>query len=402
MRKTVLLSALLATALFATNGDNMIGIGTESRALGGTGVAMNVGTDSVFRNPAWLVDIDGFNATFGGTLFMPDVHASVGPQMFGNGQETKSDADLSLIPSVSHTSHITDDLSFGVGMFGVSGMGVDYRNQDPRKGLGNMRTSLQYLRFVPSLSYKYENWRIGGGITLAYGMLNLSAVMPSVTAQTPQQMQATAQQRGGGQSEDFGFGFQLGVGYYVMPNLTLGAYYQSKISTTYEKAFDFNTDGVYDDLKLDQPAEYGIGIGYTMAHMRMTFDYRRIAWSDADGYDTFEWDDQDVFAFGLGYQADEALELRVGYNYATSPLHDKTFVGSPAFPAAKLAYFNTLGFPAYSDAHYTFGLGYQLNKSVGIDLSYVYAPKVTESTSIYGLEASNEQNSLSVGLRFSY
>ncbi len=409
MTKVLGISLLAATMLHATNGDNLIGVGTQSRAMGGVGVGMGVGTDSVFRNPAWIVDTKGFNASFGATAFMPDVKAKVGPfPMAGNGQEGTSNADFSIIPSVSHSDHITEDLAYGVGMFGVSGMGADYRNDDPNKGLANMRTSLQYMRFVPSISYKVDNWRLGAGLSVAYGALNMSALTPN-NPMDPTQGYA---QRGGGVSEDYGVGAQVGVGYHVMPGLTLGAYYQTQINTKYEDVFDFNNDGVYDDLKLSQPAEAGIGIGYSDSCYGYTIalDYRKIFWSNADGYDAFQWDDQDVIALGGSYKVSQDLILRAGYNYAKSPLSDKTFkpatVSGVPFQAFNIAYFNTLGFPAYSESHITAGLSYELSKTTGFDLAYVYAPKVTESQAATSmtpaLEASNEQNSVSATLRFKF
>ncbi len=409
MTKVLGISLLAATMLHATNGDNLIGVGTQSRAMGGVGVGMGVGTDSVFRNPAWIADTKGFNASFGATAFMPDVKAKVGPfPMAGNGQEGTSNADFSIIPSVSHSDHITEDLAYGVGMFGVSGMGADYRNDDPNKGLANMRTSLQYMRFVPSISYKVDNWRLGAGLSVAYGALNMSALTPN-NPMDPTQGYA---QRGGGVSEDYGVGAQVGVGYHVMPGLTLGAYYQTQINTKYEDVFDFNNDGVYDDLKLSQPAEAGIGIGYSDSCYGYTIalDYRKIFWSNADGYDAFQWDDQDVIALGGSYKVSQDLILRAGYNYAKSPLSDKTFkpatVSGVPFQAFNIAYFNTLGFPAYSESHITAGLSYELSKTTGFDLAYVYAPKVTESQAATSmtpaLEASNEQNSVSATLRFKF
>lgn len=417
MKRVITLSLLTATLAFATNGDNMIGVGAESRAMGGTGIGMGMGTDSVFRNPAWVVDQKGFNASFGATAFMPDVSANIGgpnyapgasSPVIGTGVSVGSDADFSIIPTVSHSDHINENLSYGVGMFGVSGMGVDYRNKSDNFGLGNMRTSLQYMRFVPSLSYKIDDLRLGAGLTVAYGALNMAAVTQSPT-------DGSMGQRSGGLSEDIGFGAQLGLGYHVMPGVTVGAFYQTQVDTEYDGVFDFNGDvgvtptGAYESLKLSQPAEAGIGFGYTSDCKCYSFtaDYRRIMWSDADGYDMFEWEDQDVYALGASYNATDDLILRVGYNYAESPLHDKTFVGSPAFSSPMLAYFNTLGFPAYTDSHFTGGLSYQISKSTGLDVAYVYAPEVEENLDgAFGpgttLSATNEQNSISVALNFKF
>ncbi|MEA2111017.1 MAG: outer membrane protein transport protein [Campylobacterota bacterium] len=385
MKKIILLSIITSSIIHATNGDNLIALGPESRAMGGTGIAYGMGADSVFKNPAWLVDSKGLNGMFGATVFMPDVSASNAGQ--GNGQSATSKADMNLIPEIAITDHISNDLSYGFGMFGVSGMGVDYRNEDPMKGLSSMRTNLQYMRFVPSISYATGDWRLGAGITLSYGSLAMSAMTPDGTADP-----MTMAQRGGGTSEDYGFGAQIGVGYYLSNEITLGAYYQTQVDTEYENVFDFNADGMYDSLKLSQPAEYGLGIAYVRSNYGLTFDYRKIAWSSADGYDRFMWDDQDVFALGFSYEVAD-LTLRAGYNYSENPLSNV----STQDPQS--AYFNIMGFPAFSESHYTAGFGYQLNERLCLDFAYVNSPEVTESYN-GAFEASNGQNSITVAMHY--
>lgn len=395
MKRVVLLSMVTSTILFATNGDNMISLGAESRAMGGTGVGMNMGTDSVFRNPAWLADVEGTEAMFGATYFTPTVKAS---NANANGQTATSQSDQSIIPEVSHAGRINKDFSYGIGMFGVSGMGADYRNEDPNKGLGSMRTNFQFLRFVPSVAYKKENFRIGAGLTMAYGSLDMAAVMPSDPTDP-----STAQQRGGGMSDDLAFGAQLGMGYSITPELKTGLYYQTEVQAEYKAVMDFNMDGVYDDLKLSQPAEYGLGIGYEKNNIKVTADYRKILWSKADGYDAFGWKDQDVYAVGLAYTMDK-LTLRGGYNYAKSPLDGVNFTGATIsgtpFPASSIAFFNIMGFPAISNEHITAGFGYQFSKSVGFDLAYVYSPKETKET--MGMKVSNEQSSITGALKYQF
>jgi len=395
MRKIVLLSIISTTTIFATNGDNMISLGAESRAMGGTGVGMSMGTDSVFRNPAWLADIKGTEAMFGATYFTPTVKASNGN---ASGQSATSKADKSIIPEVSHAGRIDDDIAYGIGMFGVSGMGTDYRNESPNKGLGAMRTNFQFLRFVPSIAYKKENFRIGTGLTMAYGSLDMSAVIPS-DPQDP----STAQQRGGGTSDDLAFGAQIGMGYSINPNIKTGLYYQTEVNAKYNAVMDFNMDGVYDDLELSQPAEYGIGFGYEKNNLKVTADYRKVLWSKANGYDSFGWEDQDVYAFGIAYKIDK-LTLRAGYNYAKSPLDGVNFKGatvsSTPFPAPSIAFFNMMGFPAISNEHITTGFGYKLSQNLGIDLAFVYSPKETKES--MGMSVSNEQSSFTGALKYKF
>jgi len=395
MKKIIALSIATASFVFATNGDNMIGLGPESRALGGTGIALGMGADSVFKNPAWLVETKGLEGMFGATLFMPTVKAKVTNPMMGSGVEVESKADMFMIPEISVTDHITDNLSYGFGMFGVSGMGVDYRNEAATTGVANMRTNFQYMRFVPSLSYAMDDLRIGVGMTLAYGSLTMGAVTPDGTNDP-----TTAAQRGGGVSEDFGFGFQVGAGYHVSDMISVGAYYQSEVETEYENVFDFNYDGAYDNLKLSQPAEYGVGIAFKNGDLTVTADYRKILWSEADGYDSFGWADQDIFALGVAYALGD-ITLRAGYNYGESPLKDLDSLMPTTTAIQQNIYFNMLGFPAFSDSHVTLGLGYKVNEKMDLDLAYVYAPEVS-ITSPMGIEASNEQNSLTFAIRYKF
>ena len=207
-----------------------------------------------------------------------------------------------------------------------------------------------------------------------------------------------------GMSEDFGFGFQFGLGYHVNENITVGAYYQSEVETEYENVFDGlpgnPTDGVYETLALSQPAEYGVGIAFKNGDLTVTADYRKILWSEADGYDNFGWDDQDIFALGVAYTMGD-LTLRAGYNYGESPLKDIGSVAPTTAAIQQNIMFNMLGFPAFSDSHITLGFGYQISEKMGLDVAYVYAPDVT-ITSPMGLEASNEQNSLTFAISYKF
>jgi Long-chain fatty acid transport protein len=148
MRKVILASALLgAVSLsFATNGDNLIGVSPASRGMGGIGVGMPVGsTDSIFRNPAWMSYYKGFNVSFGGILFFPEVKAK-----FNNASDT-SKSKMFVVPEVGIVHQINDKLTFGIGAFGVSGMGVDYRDNE---GLLRTHTNFQFMRIIPALAYK--------------------------------------------------------------------------------------------------------------------------------------------------------------------------------------------------------------------------------------------------------
>jgi len=410
MRKVLLSAAVLGVAAgsaFATNGDNLIGVTPASSAMGGLGVGMPVGSvDSIFRNPAWMSTEKGFTVTFGGIIFMPDVKARVKDQSGDTGY-VSSRASFFTVPEIGITNRVNDQVVVGISAYGVSGMGVDYRNKDPR--LANMHTNLQFMRVIPAVSYQInQNLSIGFGLDLAYGSLDLGANL--------------GYNAGGGQSASYGIGAQIGLG-YKMGDLTVGFNYQSPVSMTYKHVFDSNGDGLYEDLKLEQPQEVAAGIGYkVMPNLRVGLDLRWINWSSAKGYKQFKWKDQTVIAIGAEYQVNPSLKLRAGYNYAKSPIRSYSGLsGMPTnnipnfaqpFSDYNVQWFNLIGFPAITEHHIAFGGSYQFTKNFALDLAYVHAfEKKVESSGNYcdrsgcynaTAGAKNAQNEVGIALRWSF
>ena len=401
----VLATALLSTAALATNGDNLIGQGPVTRGMGGLGIGMAVETDSIFKNPAWISEYEGTIVSFGGTLFMPNVKAKIakyaGNPVMPNYE--KSQADTFLVPEIALIKRVGENLTFGLGAFGVSGLGADYRNKivDPTKGnaspLAHVNTLFQYLSFVPSISYNTNGFYLGAGLNIAYGMLSIGM------------RDNTNKQLGGGPSSDIGTGYIIGAG-YKLGIFTIGLNYQSEVAMTYERVFDFDGNGLYDDQKLNQPAEYGIGIGIDLGALRVGADWKQVKWSKADGYKEFGWDDQDVIAIGAEFKAGRTT-LRLGYNHGNSPIKnvDKTGATWNANDV-KLSFMNLVGFPAIAEDAYTLGLGYTFTGGFSIDFAYTYVPEATV-THKYGavtsgdqfeFSAKNQQDAFTVAFRYNF
>ncbi len=438
-------SMIAATPAMATNGDNLIGLGAQSRALGGTGVAAFYGSENALANPALLAKAKGNEISFGGTLFKPSVksgsniQSNLNSNMGGYLQSGSvpnppvnnsvvmhdSAADTNVIPEVSIVNPISDNLSFGIGMFGSAGMGVDYSDYND---LFNAQSNLQIMKFAPSLSYKTKNFGFGFAPVLQYGALDInfrsqvhdgqtSATDPNgqpvyLTSTTgtpttgrqngnantpagsvttfpmtvgsngqPQPNSPLMQTVGSGVTSDLGWGYNAGA-YMDMGNLTVGLAYQSAIDMKYKgqistagKAFGLN----FSD-NLEQPAELSLGLAYKMGKITLTGDYKQIKWSEAKGYKDFKWDDQTVIALGAKYQG-KGFWLGAGYNKADNPIKDLNNTPAANTQAAQMqAYangatnmFNNLFFPATVESHITFGGGYSLSKTVSIDAAVVMA-----------------------------
>ncbi|MFZ8859169.1 MAG: OmpP1/FadL family transporter, partial [Thermocrinis sp.] len=400
MRKVILASALLSAVgiSFATNGDNLIGVSPASRGMGGIGVGMPVGPiDAIYRNPAWMTSYKGFNLSFGGILFLPEVKAKSNVTPMGPMNppaSATSQSKVFVVPEVGIVNQINDKLTFGIGAFGVSGLGVDYRNKDPR--LANTHTSFQFIRFIPALAYKVNDAiSVSGAVHLAYGSLDMGARLctppPTVVCWNA----------GGGQSQTYGIGAQLGIAYNVGDFVYAGLNYQSPVNMTYKRVFDSNNDNIFEDFKLTQPLELAFGVGVKpMDNLKVGMDIRFINWKKAKGYKDFQWKDQLVIALGGEFKPMQKLALRAGYNFGRSPIRGgtKNLMNAnriPNFAAPfsdfQIAFFNLIGFPAITEHHITLGLGYEFTKNFGIDLAYKHAfnkkVRATDSSGTIFVEA---------------
>jgi long-chain fatty acid transport protein len=399
--------------VYATNGSVLVGIGAKSRAMGGTGIGINHGADSALINPSLISSVKNNEISFGGTLFMPEVSSSLGSSAYMNPHKT-SLADKSIIPSVSLATKVNENFSWGIGMWGTAGMGVDYRNSNANF---NMVTNLQLMQFGVPLAYTIDNFSIGitpvlqfGSLDISYGgTLDTSLVGPATTEVSHDE----------GMSQDLAMGYNIGIS-YELSDITLGLSFKSRIDMAYDGQLsgatsDFASFGLFNSNllsdELSTPAEIGFGISYKNKSHVFALDIKQIQWSGAKGYDDFKWENQNVYAIGYEYKAN-VWTLRAGYKYAKNPIREQNTNIVDATSSA-INMFNLLGFPAIIESHITIGGSYIFTKTMTFDFAYVYAPEATEKYSMqqfsgFGevnptqIEVKHSQSSLSFGLRYSF
>jgi len=378
LRTGIVLSLLTSTLLQATNGDNLIGVGTKSRGMGGAGIGVSHCAESTLQNPALITCTKGTSVSFGGTVFMPDIKAKM-----GNGATHSSDADINIIPGVVISQKLDENWYLGIGMWGTAGMGVDYRdaNQVPNRDSGNMHmvTNLQLMQFGASLAYSQDNFGVAVTPVVQYGALDINY------------QGFDGKNVGDGVAQDLGYGVNFGAYYDVANGVTLGAVYKSEIDMEYKGQLSgatqpFKDFGIFPeamDDHLEQPAEIGVGIGYEVGNHTLAFDYKQVKWSDAKGYKDFGWEDQDVYALGYQFTQDK-WRARAGYNHASHPISEAKSGPAVIAPGSyaqaggnAVNLFNVLGFPATAEDHYTVGGGYEFTDNFYVDLAYVYAPETT-------------------------
>ncbi|MEW5950725.1 MAG: outer membrane protein transport protein [Elusimicrobiota bacterium] len=393
--KIILVAMLASNFAYATNGDNMIGVGPTSRAMGGIGIAKAQDSiSSVFANPATLTQIDGDQFNFAGTYFMPTVKADVKTATPLGTWKHKSQDAAYAIPAIGLSHKINDKYVFGIGAYGVSGMGVDYRNIDTA---AQMNTKLSVMKFVPALAYKNGAFSYGLGLDIDYQAADFGA----------------------GLSHNYALGARLGAN-YEYGKWNFGLVYVTPQNVKHERVYDFDglggptsTFNGYDDLKLENPAQYGFGISHKCTDkLTSSVEVKYLDWENADGYKDFDWESQVVYAFGLNYKATDKFSLRAGWNYGKNPVkkHDNfnmtgnTVVQGKTMNTLNYEYFRVIGFPAIVENHITFGFGYEMSQRVSLNMGYKHAFEKTlkENFAAGSIESKLSEDAVDFGLTFKF
>jgi long-chain fatty acid transport protein len=389
MKRMFKVSAILlfvlvfASPAHATNGDNLIAVGPNARAMGGVGIAYPLDAISaVFANPATMCfapycPSSEFN--FSGTLFMPDVSAKI--TTADGAVQADSASKVFAIPAIGLSVPFGPDPSkwrFGLSAYGVSGLGVDYRGTSIDEAtydfgggvtvpiVSGEYTQLQIMKFAPTVAYQISpRFSVGMAIHIDYSTLDLRS----------------------GSSFGYGVGVQPGIIYKPTDNLSLGFTYTSSQSVDHDDVTDFDQDGKLDTLELEAPQQLGLGAAYLFLNGQLLVeaDVKWINWSDADGYKDFDWDDQWVFAIGAQLEPVHNLFFRIGYNYGENPVNehngwDGSFASGETINVQGVGirryYYETfriIGFPAIVEHHFTIGIGYRFTDNFSIDIGYMHA-----------------------------
>jgi len=410
---TVFMIFAVANSSKATNGTNLIGVGPISRSMGGVGVAApQDATSAIFSNPAAICFgpfCPGSEAVFSGTYFNPTVNGEMkataqdpgSGQFFTMSGADESDTKFSTIPAIGITSPLSPKLRFGIGAYGVSGMGVSYKESDlPMPS--NLYTKLEVMNFAPNLAYMVTpEFSIGGNFIVSYQNLDL----------------------GFGGAHDYALGLQLGA-LYQIGRINLGASYTYSQSVTHQKVAyfdDFDQNGnmvsnaALDDLDLQSPQVLALGVSFEpVSDWLIEFDTKWINWSGADGYKDFDWEDQWVLGIGAQYKITQKISLRAGYNYAENPVkkHDNfnfmstTDVQGKNVPTVNYEALRILGFPAFVEHHLTLGAGYEFKNNMTINFSYMHAVensmKESSQGDAFSFESSLKEDTFTIGFAWRF
>jgi long-chain fatty acid transport protein len=356
-----------------------------------------MGADSAWANPAMLGKSKGSEVVGGVNAFKPMVtNNGLG------GKDTGSSTNTSIIPDVSYASRIDDSWSYGVGVAGVSGMGVDYTTAT--SSFVKAQDNLMGMRVMLTLAYNGSNY--GVGFSPIYQM---SSLMLSYDSTAAFGAQGTAVNQAKNTSSSTNVGYLVGGYFDVMPTLTVAAAYQSQIQAAYGTQISDAGKGFSLTFSNDlyQPAQIKAGVSYAVADaLTLTLDYKQIQWGQANGYKDFNWVDENVYALGGKYSG-SGYWLGLGYNNSNNPIQA---LSGTTNATANVNMFNNMFFPAVITDSYTLGGGYSLSNALALEGAVVYSPKVTvtvpmSSYSNMGFTSNtttHSQESAQVSLRYKF
>jgi long-chain fatty acid transport protein len=409
-KRMALLSAFaLPAAAYATNGYQLIGVGSYQKGLAGAVTANPGSAMTAVSNPAGAARV-GKRADFSMEAFMPD--RSVDFTAYPGGEKADSAVDMYGVPAIGWTAPVSEgsNVYFGGGMYGTSGMGVDYAETNMGGMSWNGYSNISFWQMAPVLAWNVDDkLSLGASLNIDYQSVAFQSRFTGGGADTIFDLSRSA--------SGFGVGLSLGVLYDLNPAVTVGFSYKSKQNFSameYQLAAGDITlmgsalpGGTY-SLDLDFPQQAAVGIAYRAgSKLTLSGDIKWINWSDtmdqliingpagAIPYNT-GWEDQTVFAIGINYDINDKFTIRGGYNYAESPI-------GPEDVAANLI------LPAVVETHYTVGADYRINNYWELAFHYMYVPEntVTAAPSVNPMDLPGTKISLSetslgfnIGYRF--
>lgn len=415
IRSVMVVACALPALAQATNGYQLIGVGSYQKSLGGAVTANPGSAMTAITNPAGMIRI-GKRADFSMEAFMPERSTDFGAL---GGDKVDSDAGLYGVPAIGWTAPAggRDDLYFGGGMYGTSGLGVDYPETLMMPAGASFTgndlvwdgySNIAFWQMAPTLAWSpSERLSLGVAVNIDYQQVSFAQrIRDDVTdARFNFDLSRSA--------NAFGYGLSFGLLYDLTDTFTVGASYKSKqwfSELEYNlREGDIDTSllggpvfpgGKY-TLDLDFPQQAAIGIAWRAGDwMTLSADLKWIEWSDTmgalkvigpDGYEFAMdpgWSDQVVYALGLDFPLGDRLNLRFGFNYAESPIDGDNAA-------------NNLILPGVVEDHYTFGMEYRFDHW-DLAFHYMYAPEnqVRAANMFPGTAISLEEQSVGINLGY--
>ncbi|MDP1526439.1 MAG: outer membrane protein transport protein [Rhodocyclaceae bacterium] len=355
--------AAIAPHAAATNGDHMVGLSAIQNGMAGAVVAAPQEATTILVNPAGMAELN-----------IQDVRFDLGVGFFSPPREINghdSDSNLYMMPTGAVAFRVNDKLTLGMGLGGISGMGVDFPDTMAAPGNQSLVTTKQFFKVSPGFAYRVnDKLSVGATVNLNYQSLALSGFSPAGRFDLPQ-------------NQVFGWGVTAGLIWKFNPALQLGAAWSSKQNMS---EFEWNTTAGKITMDMDAPQHFTVGLAWKpMPGLLIEGDIKRINYSNVmsevafgrpAGYAgavpaamPFGWSNQTIYALGIQKDIGDKMQVRAGFNYGKSPIDPEDVNAN-------------LGSLAVVEKHLSLGVSRKFSNKVMGSLSYVHAFKNSVTSSV--------------------
>jgi long-chain fatty acid transport protein len=378
-----------ASTASATNGYFAHGYSPKNKAQAGAGTALPLDSQAAATNPAGMVFV-GAQFDFGISFFNPNREYTVQGDITTAGGlapgTVESESDWFIIPSIGINRMLNESSSLGFSIYCNGGMNTNYQTSTYAGGTDPTGVELKQIFAVATYAVKaHPKHAFGISPIFAYQMFESSGLSPFSSLSHD-----SSRLTNNGHEESYGYGGRIGYLGEVLPDLFLGASYQSRI---YMEEFDDYAGLFAEDGDFDIPSNWSAGLAYHPTEaLTFVFDVQQIYYSEVDSignnfepaYGTcvntimsapasnspsclggdrgvgFGWDDMTIYKAGIQWKSSQAWVWRAGYSYGEQPI-DSTEV-----------LFNIIA-PAVIEQHATAGFTTRLGEKDEINFSLVRA-----------------------------
>lgn|GEM_PF-3018164 len=421
----ILVLAVQSSYAYATNGFHLEANGPISKAMGGTGVADDIGNYALMYNPATLALMPSdTRISLGLDVIIGDIDIFSSTQGSIEGKTQSNNRNPYIGPALSYAKRIGKSV-YGLGLFVEGGIGTEYGSNSFLSSTPagfdtgqNISSRLLVLRAPIGMSFKLnDKFSIGGSFDLLWNGWNMDVLLGvdqiGALAKDNRVSGAAFPAMAGllGKSgaaylsssknnfllsgfDSFGWSGKLGFTYQITDKTRLGLVYSLKTrfqdakgdvksllyasGTNPDAPVNFTGKLTLSDFQM--PAWFAIGFNYTINEKaKVNFDVRHIQYADSmknldfklelDGAGDLSlsvpqnWEDITVFSVGGAYQYSKNLILRLGASFANNPVNENYML-------------HTL--PPIVKTHLMSGFTYQLSKNSTLDFVFSWAVKNKE------------------------
>lgn len=409
-----LLGVVLSGALQA-GGYRVALQGQKALAMGHTGVAMSESAEAIFFNPGAITQLEADLEFTGGLTLL-----TASTEYYSEETDIDEETDNPLGTPINgyFAQRLSEEMSWGLGVYTPYGNKVEWPTDWAGSHLVN-DIELSAIYIQPTIAYQMnETTSIGFGPTLVLGSVEFNRNLDTGSFL----FDADGNRSNVTIKADnvTAWGYNLGILHKLSDKTSLGFSYRSEVTVeARDEDADFDNvpaaaavlfDADEFDADLPLPAELSLGVAHKVNDkLTLAFDFNRTFWDTYDelviefnnGLESVNprnYEDSDIFRFGLQYRYNDKWTLRGGIYFDESPVPDGSFAPET---------------PRNDSIGYTAGATYTYSKNLEMDVSLLILTFDDEENSYdfyeeggfeipFGGKYDSAANSIGFGLSYRY